>query len=349
MGSDTRTLRIKVTPGVARIVDKEAPRELQLSAAGGALPLSGKELVTALLFLCHSNDAEIRSKALATCREVPASVLSPVLTDPEAAPQLLHFIARQRSHELAVMEPLLTNPAVSEDTLVYVAGHGEGRVLSLVAHNEQRQAVSPRIVAALLANPQADRALKLRLGWEDPAQAGEPCGDADSPAGGNSAADETADPEVAGGDAEEETVEEEINFSKYQQALEFGVADKIKMAMSGDKEWRTIFLKDANKLVSSAVLKNPRITDGEILTVAKNKSSNDELIRLITMNKDWIKNYEIKKALIMHPKTPLPKALRYMNYLGDKDIKQLAKSRNVSQVLVNNARRMLLAKEKKGR
>ena len=32
---------------------------------------------------------------------------------------------------------------------------------------------------------------------------------------------------------------------------------------------RNIFLKDTNKLVSSAVLKNPRITEGEVLAVAR--------------------------------------------------------------------------------
>jgi hypothetical protein len=119
------------------------------------------------------------------------------------------------------------------------------------------------------------------------------------------------------------------------------------MALTGDKEWRNIFLKDANKLVSSAVLKNPRITDGEVLAVAKNKSASEELIRLITLNREWVKSYEIKKALILHPRTPLPKALRYMEILTEKDIKSLAKSRGVSQVIVNNARRMLMAKQRK--
>ena len=70
-------------------------------------------------------------------------------------------------------------------------------------------------------------------------------------------------------------------------------------------------------------MKNPRITDGEVLTVAKNKSSSEELIRLITLNREWVKHYEIKKALVMHPRTPLPKALRYMGILSDKDLKNL--------------------------
>ncbi|MBE0597614.1 MAG: hypothetical protein IH614_10115 [Desulfuromonadales bacterium] len=119
------------------------------------------------------------------------------------------------------------------------------------------------------------------------------------------------------------------------------------MALTGDKEWRNIFIKDANKLVNTAVLKNPRITDPEVLAIAKNRTSNDELIRLITINREWVKLYEVQKALVLHPRTPLPKALRYMAVLTLKDLKNLAKSRNVAQVIANNARRMLADKNKK--
>jgi hypothetical protein len=363
MSNTTQTVRLKVSPDVAKIVTPGAPRSLQLMAARGALPLSGRDLVTALFFLCHRGDGEIRTQALKTIRELPAPVLTPTLHDAGTHPQLLDFVARNRLAEPAVMEPLLTNPAVGTATLVHVAGLATGPVLSLVAHNDRRLGEAPEIIAAILANPRADRALKFRLGWQDPAPVGRPAlapleqGPAE--AGASEAA---ATPDVAktpetreapdapeAPDELEPEPKEEVNLSKYQLALEMGVADKIKIALTGDKEWRTIFLKDANKLVSSAALKNPRITEGEVLTVAKSKNASDELIRLITIDKEWTKSYEIRKALVLHPRTPLPKALRYLNVMNEKDLKGLAKSRDVSQALVNNARRMLLAKEKKGR
>ena len=121
------------------------------------------------------------------------------------------------------------------------------------------------MVALLLDNPrlgaEARRRLEASVGHVAEEEAGEEAAECDS--------------DEAEGDAEEE-----LNLSKYQLALEMGVSEKIKMALTGDKEWRSIFLKDPNKLVSSAVMKNPRITDGEVLAVAKNKSSSEELIRL---------------------------------------------------------------------
>ena len=144
---------------------------------------------------------------------------------------------------------------------------------------------------------------------------------------------------------DDEELEEE-SLSKYQQIQEMLVADKIKMALTGDKEWRTLLIRESNKQVNTAVLRNPRISEGEVLTIAKNRSSSDELIRIILLNRDWVKLYDMKKALIIHPRTPLQAAMRFMTFLSEKDIKELAKSRDVGQAIVNNARRMLMTRKR---
>jgi hypothetical protein len=60
-----------------------------------------------------------------------------------------------------------------------------------------------------------------------------------------------------------------------------------------------------------------------------------------------MKNYDIKKALVAHPKTPVPKALRFVSSLSTKDIKDLARSRQVSNVVANAARKELEMRLKK--
>ncbi len=125
-----------------------------------------------------------------------------------------------------------------------------------------------------------------------------------------------------------------------------GVGDKIKVALTGDKEWRSLLIKDSNKLVNSAVVKNPRITEPEILTISKSVVQNDEILRIICQNKEWVKNPAIRKALVLNNKTPLPVAIRFMGFLSEKDLSGMAKSKNISSVLVNNARRMLFSRKK---
>ena len=147
---------------------------------------------------------------------------------------------------------------------------------------------------------------------------------------------------------DDEPVDEEGEefLSKYKLCMQLSIADKIKYALTGDKEWRCILIKDSNKLVSSAVMKNPRITEAEVLTIAKSKIQNEEILRHICMNKEWLKNYRIRKALVENVKTPLPKALRFMTTLTEKDLTGLSKSKNVPTVISTQARRLLFAKKK---
>jgi phage FluMu protein gp41 len=161
------------------------------------------------------------------------------------------------------------------------------------------------------------------------------------------AANEPLDNEEPMEDEEPLEEEDEGFLSKYQLAQQMAIAEKIKTALTGDKEWRGLLIKDSNKLVSSAVIKNPRITEPEVLTICKGVVQNDDIIRLICANKEWAKNYQIRKALVTNSKTPLAKAIRYLNTLTEKDIASLAKSKNVSSVISTQARRIMAQKQDK--
>ncbi|HAD03212.1 MAG: hypothetical protein A2091_05390 [Desulfuromonadales bacterium GWD2_61_12] len=332
---------MRVSPEVAKIVAPGVARDLQLTVAQGKSPLTGSDLVTALFFFCRSPDAEIKGAALLTLRHLPASILVAMVGDAALHPQLLHFLAQVRLQDPQVMSPLLGNPGLTEATAVLVAGRCGAALMPLLLENAELRSRFPGIDAALVANPALPPALAERL-TSTPAVATAAVSAA--PGESREVKDEAADENE---EDEEKLPEEEINLSKYQQALEMEVSAKIKMAITGDKEWRAIFLKDPNKLVHGAVLKNPRITDGEVLALAKNKTSSDEMIRIILLNREWTKNLTIKAALVLHPKTPAPQALRFMNFLDLKVLKKLAKSKGVSQVVVNAARRMAADKDKK--
>jgi len=147
-------------------------------------------------------------------------------------------------------------------------------------------------------------------------------------------------------DQEQVNEEDEQFLSKYKMAQLMGIAEKIKMALSGDKEWRSILVKDSNKLVSGSVVKNPRITEAEILTLVKSGIQNDEIMRLICANKEWIKNYKIRKSLIENNRTPVQNASRYLATMDVKDLAQFAKSKNIATVISTMAKRLLINKKR---
>lgn len=346
--TESTTVRLKVSPEVARVVKPGAPRDAQLAAARGALPLNGKDFMTVLFFLCRSPDAEIKKVAVKTLRGLPGPILSEVLKDSTLHSQMLELLVRVRMADAELMGSVIMHPSITSKTLLYLARKADQDVLERLAGNQNMLHEQPEIAEAIIANPNVDRELKFRLGWRDP----ESVSDAETedeqavPADDN----DQAENEEGRSQLELEALMEEADeegLSKYQIALDLKVAEKIKMGLTGDKEWRALMIKQSNKLIQAAVLKNPRITEGEVLTIVKNKSSSEDLIRIILLNRDWMKNYDIKHALITHPKTPAPKAMRLVPMLTMKDIKTLAKSRQVSTLVATAARKELELRIKK--
>ena len=123
------------------------------------------------------------------------------------------------------------------------------------------------------------------------------------------------------------------------------VAMRVKLALSGNKEARQVLSHDSVKLVQSCVLRNPRFTLEEALAMAKNRSLAGELLRIIADQRDWVRNYSVRLALVQNPKTPLQVALGLLNGIQDRDMRILAKSRNVPSVLQSQAKRNILRRE----
>ena len=129
----------------------------------------------------------------------------------------------------------------------------------------------------------------------------------------------------------------------YAQILTMSIAEKLKLALRGNKDARTILIRDASKLIRRFVMQNPRLSDAEVIAIARNRSSDDELLRVIVERREWMRNYQVRLALVTNPKTPLAVALRQLPTLGERDLRMLAKSRNVPQTVVAQARRLVLA------
>ena len=123
------------------------------------------------------------------------------------------------------------------------------------------------------------------------------------------------------------------------------VAERIKLALRGNRESRQLLVRDGNRLVRRFVLQNPRLTDDEIIALAKNRTIDDEMIREIAAHREWTKKYQVKLALATNPKTPMVFALRFLATLGDRDIRALAKSKNVSATVAAAAKRIVIAKD----
>jgi len=128
----------------------------------------------------------------------------------------------------------------------------------------------------------------------------------------------------------------------WAQILGMGMAEKLKLALRGNKDARSILSRDGSKLIRRFVLQNPRISDAEVIAVARNRSADEDLVRAIAQRREWMRNYQVRLALATNPKTPLVIALKQVGTLDGRDLRTLAKSKNVPQAVAAQARRLLL-------
>jgi hypothetical protein len=122
--------------------------------------------------------------------------------------------------------------------------------------------------------------------------------------------------------------------SLYQKIQTMTVSEKLDLARKASKEARTILMRDSNKLVQLAVVNSPKITESEIIAIAANRQVTEDVLREIGMNREWLRNYQVRLALVNNPKTPLTIAMAQVTYLNQRDLGLLAKSKGVPRPLV---------------
>jgi len=127
-----------------------------------------------------------------------------------------------------------------------------------------------------------------------------------------------------------------------QRIKDMPTGQRIKLAFKGGREARSILLRDSNRLVKRLVLQNPRISEDELVILARNKAEDREMIEMVAKNSDWTKSYQLRHALVCNPKTPMPTAIRFVATLQDREVRQLAKSKNVPSSVSSTAKRVLL-------
>jgi regulator of extracellular matrix RemA (YlzA/DUF370 family) len=118
------------------------------------------------------------------------------------------------------------------------------------------------------------------------------------------------------------------------------VKDRVKLGMKGDREARGILIRDSNKVVATAVIHNPRITDHEIENISAMRQVADEVLRIIGNNRQWARSYPIIHNLARNPRTPMATAVQILTRIRTKDLKSIALNRNVSEAVRRQAYRL---------
>ena len=139
----------------------------------------------------------------------------------------------------------------------------------------------------------------------------------------------------------EEPIRKARTESLLQRIQKLKVGEKIQLALRGNRDIRTILIRDPNKEVMLTVLENQKMTSSEIEIIAKQKTTHDEVLRTIAKKREWLKIYSIVHSLVTNPKTPKAIAVKHVTAIRLKDLELIQRNRNISEAVRAVAKKLI--------
>jgi hypothetical protein len=348
-----------VNPFVEQFRKGGVPRDLRQMAAQGALPLTPADLAELLHHLLGDSDAAIGQSATATLMAMSVEDLLPITKDRDTPPELLGWVLSSRE-ERELREAALQNPSTPDEAVEGITAFLGEELAELVVINQVRLLRRTSLLVALEGNQQLNKDQQRRLReLRESFGIGQPGEPAPAPA--------PAAPPVPVPDAEPElapaelpvdgpalTVEEAVvhilsederkdqeKLSVVQELYRMNTAQKVVAALKGSRAQRAMLVRDPNRLVATAVLGSPRLTEAEVESFAGMRNISDEILRQIGTHKDWTKKYAVVSNLVKNPRTPIGISLSMVSRLNPRDIKGLTTDRNVPEVIRKQAQKFV--------
>jgi hypothetical protein len=125
-----------------------------------------------------------------------------------------------------------------------------------------------------------------------------------------------------------------------QKINHLDVKGRIQLALKGNKEERSILIRDGTKVVALAVLDAPKLSDGEVEKFASQKNVLEAVLRQIALKRRFMKNYIVVRNLVANPRTPLDLGLGLMKNLLVQDLKNISSNKEISETIRKLALKM---------
>jgi hypothetical protein len=130
-----------------------------------------------------------------------------------------------------------------------------------------------------------------------------------------------------------ETAEDLEKMGVVKKIARMKVAQRVKLALLGTREERSLLIRDTSRVVFRAVLGSPKVTEFDVEGFASLRNVSQEVLRMISMSRRFMKNYTIVKNLALNPRTPIDVSLPLLNRLLPNDLRAIGNSRDVPETL----------------
>jgi len=336
-----------VHPLVREVLEGDS-YELRVLAAQGILPLSVEELIPLQVFLAGFEDPFIAGEARKSLAGTETRILASYLAA-DAPPDVQRFLALRSASEPELIEAVLRRRDVSGELLAELAPTLAPDLQETLLLRQDAILEHPEMLAELERNPRLSPFSRRRIAeYREhllPRRVGP-------------AAAESADDGAALEEGEEPFTEEELaELERVRQLPAEGEVDRttglsehqlralpvpmrLRLARGASRTLRALLIKDLNTNVALATLSNAAFTLDEIEQLASSHAVVDDVLVAISKKREWTARYGVCLNLARNPRLPVGIAVRFVARLAVRDLRTLARDRNVPEVVRSTAQRL---------
>jgi hypothetical protein len=273
-----------------------------------------------LTVLTADADPTIAERAQNVISTHPLEPFLLALGRPEADPRMFSYCADNLSQKPGIADALAKNPACPTGVISHVASRLTAAGVQALVDNLDRLSSDTQLIVAL-THCQAATPEQQELLTEIQKTEG-----------------------LAVQDLEEAAAELVPDVKKrvtlLQRLTKMNVVERIQLALKGGREERMLLIRDPNKIVQRGVLQSPRLTDLEIENFAAMSNVSTDVLRIIAMNRAFMKAYVVARNLVKNPKTPLDVSLHLLQRMNPTDLKLLVSNKNIPDTLRSMAAKL---------
>ena len=324
----------------------------KLTAARGRSDVAPEAALELVVALTTDSDDQVRAEARRTLSAWPAETLQPLLRRASTSAQALGYFLIPENFRLQLLEDVLANRHCPQQALAELATLADLDTVKIMLENIDR--LRTPALTALKSNSSylemnqsrlaaREEGFLFELSFLELMIAEAQLEDERKQATALSDEEITKlDERIV--EAEAKGDEQRKKESIYAKISRMTVSQKVQLALKGNKEERGMLIRDSSKVVSRAVLGSPKVTDAEIDTFSTLKNVSDEVLRLISMSRKFMRNYGVVRNLANNPRTPIDVGMPLIARLLPQDQRGVAMNKNVPEVVRKTA--MKIVKQK---
>jgi hypothetical protein len=326
--------------------DGNAPQNIRMLIARGSAPLPPAQALELLVYLLKDKDPEVAATASQTLASWSKEEVMAHLKGRDCPVSVLEYFAVAGGPD-SLLQAVIANPATPAKSVEVLARTAPEYLLEKILDNRVRILESPEILESVKKNPRVTPKIRRIMQEIEVEFLGGKKTDysIEETAAPNPIVEEILLDSVV--PLEELLLEglpvdpeaRQVELSKRISSL--SPKQKIQYALFGNREIRSLLVRDANKDVARSVLRSPKITESEIESIAAMRGVAEDILRDIGNSKTWLRSYIVVQNLVKNPKTPPSISQRLIFRLRARDLAQISKDRGIPDAVRYNATRVL--------